>query len=86
MIKETTKDIVPTNSMPEVCYQRAQEFNEEVTRLDGIAHDYRLQGKKNDIANILSAFGMSLGESSIMLKSKISGSGKTFYADIHKFW
>jgi hypothetical protein len=39
MIEEMTKDIVPTNNSPEVCYQRAQEFNEEVIRLDVIANN-----------------------------------------------
>lgn len=49
MVVESSQEIVPFNNLPEVCFQKVQDFNEDVIRLDGIAADPQLLAKKIDV-------------------------------------
>jgi hypothetical protein len=77
MIEETTKELATINNLPEVCYQRAQAFNEEVIRLDGIASNPQLLKEKIDVISSQCAPGSrrAVGMYNLGIDSRLVDSG-----------
>ncbi len=78
MIEEPTKELGIINSLPEACYQKAREFNEDVIRLDGIASDPQLLKKKIDIVSDLGVAGerRNIGMNCLAIDSRLIASNE----------